>query len=250
MYVFFEKGIIFKKIIDAIKDLVEQGTFCCSDKGIELKNLDKNHIAYIHLFLKSSKLDEYKASPEQQLLNINISSILAVLKWIKGNECLIWETTENKDKMTFFIGEERTQKFDLNLMDNEYGELEIPEIKYDCKLKMNSDEFSSICKNLNPFSETVEIVADPDEGNDITFNVKGMMGDGSIVLKDGVNDNIIKVKRDIKLRFSLPYLINFSKASTLSNKVTLYFCQDTPAIIEYKIDLGFIKYYLAPKEEE
>ncbi len=50
------------------------------------------------------------------------------------------------------------------------------------------------------------------------------------------------------MTFSLKYLTNFSKAASLSNRVTLSMSADTPLLVEYKIeDMGYLRYYLAPK---
>lgn len=44
---------------------------------------------------------------------------------------------------------------------------------------------------------------------------------------------------------------SFTKASPLSNIVTISMSSDLPVVVEYKIaDMGYIRYYLAPKIEE
>ena len=44
---------------------------------------------------------------------------------------------------------------------------------------------------------------------------------------------------------------SFTKASPLSNIVTISMSSDLPVVVEYKIaDMGYVRYYLAPKIEE
>lgn len=43
----------------------------------------------------------------------------------------------------------------------------------------------------------------------------------------------------------------FTKATPLSTTVTLSFSKDVPLLVEYKIsDMGYVRYYLAPKIDE
>lgn len=55
----------------------------------------------------------------------------------------------------------------------------------------------------------------------------------------------------VSLTFALRYLNSFAKATPLSNTVTLSLSSELPVVVEYKIaEMGYIRYYLAPKIEE
>ncbi|OAX37637.1 proliferating cell nuclear antigen [Rhizopogon vinicolor AM-OR11-026] len=58
---------------------------------------------------------------------------------------------------------------------------------------------------------------------------------------------LIEMNQHVSLTFSLKYLVNFSKSSTLSNTVQLMMSNDVPLLVSYKFGQGEIKYYLAPK---
>ncbi|KAJ8585694.1 proliferating cell nuclear antigen [Rhizopogon salebrosus TDB-379] len=58
---------------------------------------------------------------------------------------------------------------------------------------------------------------------------------------------MIEMNQHVSLTFSLKYLVNFSKSSTLSNTVQLMMSNDVPLLVSYKFGQGEIKYYLAPK---
>ncbi|KAI0628350.1 hypothetical protein C8Q77DRAFT_1149961 [Trametes polyzona] len=51
----------------------------------------------------------------------------------------------------------------------------------------------------------------------------------------------------VTLTFSLKYLVNFSKSSSLSKKVQLMMSNDVPLLVSYAFGQGHIRYYLAPK---
>ena len=55
----------------------------------------------------------------------------------------------------------------------------------------------------------------------------------------------------MELTFALRYLNFFTKATPLSSSVTLSMSKDVPLVVEYRIgDMGYIRYYLAPKIED
>ncbi|KAH7914874.1 proliferating cell nuclear antigen, N-terminal domain-containing protein [Hygrophoropsis aurantiaca] len=58
---------------------------------------------------------------------------------------------------------------------------------------------------------------------------------------------LIEMNQHVSLTFSLKYLVNFSKSSTLSNTVQLMMSNEVPLLVSYRFGQGEIKYYLAPK---
>lgn len=63
-------------------------------------------------------------------------------------------------------------------------------------------------------------------------------------LPEGVK---IEMNSAVNLTFSLKYLVNFSRSSTLSNVVQLMLGNEVPLLVSYEFGQGHIRYYLAPK---
>lgn len=62
---------------------------------------------------------------------------------------------------------------------------------------------------------------------------------------------VIELQEPVALPFALRYINSFAKATPLSNQVTISMSSDQPIVIEYKVaDMGYIRFYLAPKIEE
>ena len=62
------------------------------------------------------------------------------------------------------------------------------------------------------------------------------------------NDVTINLSEPVSLTFSLKYLVNFCKASGLSNKVRLCLSQEVPLLVEYQLSgNSHLRFYLAPK---
>lgn len=58
---------------------------------------------------------------------------------------------------------------------------------------------------------------------------------------------MIEMNQHVSLTFSLKYLVNFSKSSSVSDTVQVMMSNDVPLLVCYKFGQGSIKYYLAPK---
>lgn len=55
----------------------------------------------------------------------------------------------------------------------------------------------------------------------------------------------------VPLTFALRYMNSFTKATPLSETVAISLSSELPVVVEYKIaEMGYIRFYLAPKIEE
>lgn len=62
---------------------------------------------------------------------------------------------------------------------------------------------------------------------------------------------VIEMQEPVSLTFALRYMNSFTKATPLSNQVTISLSSELPVVVEYKVaEMGYIRFYLAPKLEE
>lgn len=84
----------------------------------------------------------------------------------------------------------------------------------------------------------------------ICFGLFGSLFIGWIYLQPE-EATVIEMNEPVSLTFALRYLNSFTKATPLSNTVTLSLSSELPVVVEYKIaEMGHIRFYLAPKIEE
>jgi hypothetical protein len=58
----------------------------------------------------------------------------------------------------------------------------------------------------------------------------------------------IELTEPVSLTFALKYLVNFCKASALSNQVKICLAQEVPLLVEYPLSgNSYLRFYLAPK---
>jgi len=255
-----DQGGILKKIMESIKDLVNEANFDCSSTGISLQAMDSSHVSLVALFLRREGFSHFRADRNMSL-GINLGSMAKILKCAGNDDLITLKAEDNGSAVSFMFENEaqtRLSHFELKLMDIDSEHLGIPDTEYQCVVKMPATEFQRICREIAIIGDTVKISASK-EG--VKFGVSGDLGNGSIVCKsnDSVDDAdeavVIKVEEETTLTFALRYLNFFAKATPLSASVTLKMSPDVPLVVEYKIvqddgELGHIRFYLAPKIEE
>ena len=87
----------------------------------------------------------------------------------------------------------------------------------------------------------------------VKFSCQGDIGNGSVTIRQHTNvdkpeQNVtIDLSEPVALTFSLKYLVNFCKATSLSSTVRLCLSQDVPLLVEYGLGSGHLRFFLAPK---
>lgn len=199
-----------------------------------------------------------------------------ILKCAANDDVLTLRAEDSADAITFMFEsakQEKVSDFELKLMDIDGEFLGIPETEYNASITMSANEFSKICRDLTILGDTVKknkkkvfvvitdslffcskvVISATKEG--VKFSVKGDLGAGNILVKQGgavaddpASGTVIELTEPVSLTFALRYLNFFTKATSLSDQVKLSMSPDVPLVVEYKMkDLGYIRYYLAPK---
>ncbi|GKT83429.1 proliferating cell nuclear antigen [Colletotrichum tofieldiae] len=218
-----DQADILKKVVDAIKDLVQDCNFDCNDSGIMLQAMDNSHVALVLRAAQGDDVLTLKAEDAPDSLNI------------------LFESSEN----------DRISEYDLKLMDIDQEHLGIPETDYAATITMPSSEFKRICLDLMAMSESVTIDASKDG---VKFACNGDIGNGSVTLRSHTNVDKPELNVDIalsepvSLTFSLKYLVNFCKAAAISKQVKICLSNEVPLLVEYTlVGQSYLRFYLAPK---
>ncbi|KAI9199432.1 proliferating cell nuclear antigen, N-terminal domain-containing protein [Polychytrium aggregatum] len=250
-----DQASVLKKIMDALKELVSEANFDCNDTGIALQAMDNSHVALVALLLRSNGFDPYRCDRNLSL-GISLVSLGKILKCAGNDDVITIKAEDSGDHLSLMFespNQDRVSEYELKLMDIDSEHLGIPETDYDTVVRMSSAEFQRICRDLRVLSESVTIDATK---SGVRFTATGDVGKGSITLKQGgtiddekgSSNTTIEMNQPCSLTFCLRYLTDFTKATSLSDTVTLSMSDGVPLLIEYKIeDMGYIRYYLAPK---
>ncbi|KAK7542437.1 proliferating cell nuclear antigen, C-terminal domain-containing protein [Phyllosticta citribraziliensis] len=251
--------MLLKKIVDAIKNLVQDCNFDCNESGMALQAMDNSHVALVSMVLKTELFNRWRCD-RNLALGINLTSLNKVLKSLQSDDLLSITAEDTPDVISFAFEStesDRFSQYDLKLMDIDQEHLGIPETDYAAVVKMPSSEFQRITKDLMQLSESVAIECTK-EG--IKFSCQGEIGSGSITLRQHKEvenpDNSVEItlSEPVSLTFSLKYLSNFTAATGLSSTVKLSLSNEVPLMVEYPLvdpnateSNSHLKFYLAPK---
>ncbi|KAG9301516.1 hypothetical protein G9A89_008368 [Geosiphon pyriformis] len=250
------QGALLKKILEAVKELVTDANFDCSESGIGLQAMDNSHVALVSVMLRAEGFDPYRCDRNMPL-GVNLNSLNKILKCAGNEDFITLKADDSGDTLGLTFespNSDRIGEYELKLMDIDQEHLGIPETEYEAIVRMPSAEFQRICRDLSVISESVMIDVTK-EG--VKFHANGEVGSGSVLLKPHSDVDkeqeatSIELTQPVQLTFSLKYLTNFSKSTPLSDQVTLFLSESVPLLVEYKMDdAAYIRYYLAPKIED
>lgn len=251
-----EEGGILKKVLDAIKDLLNEATFDCSESGLQLQAMDNSHVSLVSLNLRSEGFENYRCDRNLSM-GMNLASLAKILKCSNNDDVVTIKAQDNADIVTFTFESkngERVSEFDMKLMNLDQEHLGIPETDYACVVKMGSSEWARIVRDLSQFGESITIACSK---QGVKFSSTGDIGTGNVKLAqnssaDGAKDQIsIELQEPVTLTFASRYLNAFAKASSLADQVQLSMSPEVPLVVEFKVsEIGYIRYYLAPKIED
>ncbi|KAF8424657.1 proliferating cell nuclear antigen [Tirmania nivea] len=250
-----EQASVLKRVIEAIKDLVPDCNFDCNDTGIALQAMDNSHVALVAMLLRADGFSPYRCD-RNIALGINLNSLTKVLRCAQNEDMITLKADDAPDSLNLVFENtenDRISEYDIKLMDIDQEHLGIPETEYSASITLPTAEFQRICRDLSQLSESVAIEATK-EG--VKFACSGDIGNGSVTLRTHQNvdkpelSTRVDLTEPVNLTFSLKYLVNFCKASSLSQTVTLSLSNEVPLLVEYKMDNGYVRFYLAPKIDE
>jgi proliferating cell nuclear antigen len=254
-YAKLKESLLMKKLIESIKDIVSEINLEVTPTGINLQAMDASHVALVTVNLSCEGFEDYRCD-KVLTLGINVQSLWKLMKCGGNEDYLTFKADLDPSFLNITFENKKMKKncnFNLGLINIESEHLGIPETSYGSMISMSSSEFNRVTKELYQLSETVNIETNK---SFVTFSINSESVNGSIKIDANLSDNIeeqthIKVEEPVNLAFALRYLNMFTKATPLSDTVTLYLSSEYPLKVEYTLEnLGSLKYYLAPRISE
>ncbi|XP_041485383.1 proliferating cell nuclear antigen-like [Lytechinus variegatus] len=251
------QGSILKKALEGIRELINQGNWECSSEGISMQGMDSSHVALTALTLKKDLFDQFRCD-RNVTLGLGHAVFSKILKCAANDDIITIKADDEPDEVNLVFqsaNDDKVSDFVIKLMEIDAETLGIPDTEYTATVKVPSGEFQRICRDLSQFGDTIVIAV---KKACVEFSGTGEIGSAKIALKESGNvDDDEKVSVEMEkdegcsLSFASRYLNFFTRATSLSDTVTLQLCPENPLVVSYDIgDHGSLKYYLAPKIEE
>uniref|UniRef100_A0AC34FU18 Proliferating cell nuclear antigen n=1 Tax=Panagrolaimus sp. ES5 TaxID=591445 RepID=A0AC34FU18_9BILA len=235
------------KIIDLVKDVVtDDAPFNCSKHDIILLAMDSSKAALISLRFSKKFFTLFNCDGDV-FFGISLESVLKALKFANDDDSCCMEFHESEQSIVIFTIRDSEQtktkkiKIKVSPMQEHIG---IPYQKYAATIEMASAEFAKTCQELSEYSS--DFISISSNKNGITFSAEDASSVScSITYK---NESDAAENEDFTTSFSIQYLLLFSKATEISDRVRLSLAINVPLLVEYEIneDAGYLRYYLAP----
>ena len=103
-----KEGILLKKLIDSIKELVTDINFDISSTGISLQAMDSSHVALVTLNLTSEGFETFRCD-KPMTLGVSITNLSKIMK-CGGNDDSITLRAEEEPSSLMIIFENKSAK--------------------------------------------------------------------------------------------------------------------------------------------
>ena len=229
--------------ISLLSELVLEVKAKIKKQSLEITAIDPANVALVFLRIPSKVFSQYDIDKEQEL-GLNLEDLKQVLRRAAPSSSLIIERQDNTIRLK--IREKSKRAFSLALINVETEEKEIPQLNFQSKIELDSGSFAEAINDASIVADSCSLSASE---NLFLIEAKGTLNSA----RTEFNTDEIKIdaKENTKSKYSLDYLVKFSKAAKLAENMAVNFSTDYPARFDFKnkegIELSFI---LAPRVEE
>ncbi|MFH0817673.1 MAG: proliferating cell nuclear antigen (pcna) [Candidatus Micrarchaeota archaeon] len=233
---------VWKSCIDAIVNLIEEGTFEIETEGIRLRAMDPSQIAMVSFYMPKSAFSEYKVSSANRI-GLNFENLSKIMARTRGGEKLSMSIDDNKLTLDFY-SEESKRNFKVPLVEMPPGSHKDLKIEHDAIVTINASSLKEALRDAVLISSHITL-----EAGSFGFRVDAHGDNADLLLESGQTGDGIKVesKQTAKATFPLKYLDDISKGCPDNSKMTIHLKSNKPLKMEYKIGEADIVYFLAPR---
>ena len=101
---------LLKKVIDAIRDLVGDCTWDCTNTEMSLQAMDSSHVALVHVVLQRDGFKTFRC-PMNLSMGISLASMAKVLKCAGQTDNVIIKTDRDRSTVSFIFENEQEVRF-------------------------------------------------------------------------------------------------------------------------------------------
>jgi len=241
-----DDALFFKKCIDAVASLVDEGTFEVSADGLKLRTMDPSQIAMVDFHMPKSAFSRLDVS-EKTHISVNLADLSKILSRSKPDEKLSMRLEEKESRLVLEFSGQSKRHFRLPLLDSSSAFPKEPKIAFDATVKLKGSAFKDMLRDAGLFSSHVVLQADDAE---FLVEAHGDAGDSNVLTKkDSQNMAELKVTAKSRAMFPFEYLDDMTRACPDDTAINVELKTDAPVHVSYEIGHAKLSYYLAPRVE-
>lgn len=255
--------------------------------GMEISTPDPSKTIFFKCKFNSKLFKSYYCEPEKYNLGISLENLNKIFKLVDKDDSLIYFSVDKNDEQNLIINigtREKKNKttYKLKLVTTQQSNKQSTKIDFEKKINMSSDEFHKLCKEMNIFSEYLNINC---SSKKVIFSCQGTCANRSSIYQNGEDDLVItgideeeeededekkneedeeestssskkdKKKDNKKSRvignFELKNIILFNKFTSVCSTFTIYMKNNYALVLIYDIDkYGSITISFSPIQED
>lgn len=245
-----ERLNMLKKVIESLSDIVDQMEIKCTSAGLSIQVMDSMHVGMADIFFSSDFFINYRCDRDIQL-GIPLKSFVMILRGITLDNNSVLKFSCEDDPQILKIQHDMLNyhyESDITLYQIGSESYNIPAMEYSCVIKMPSDQFRTISKQIGSFGDFISFECSKDT---ISFTQTADMLQNHMSLKADNEQVFIDSSQPISVEISMKYLNLINKVSSLCPNICLNLGDCSPVFFDVNLfGMGFFKLYVAPKAKE
>ncbi len=238
---------VWKRCIDAISALIEEGTFTASSEKIRFRSIDPARISMVDFNLHSDTFETYTLEGSRDI-GVNLEDMNKILRRAHPGDSFKISVDEQTNRFIIILEGLTVTTFSIPLLD--LGVTETPErtIPFTAMVRLESGVLSEALRNVAVIGDYVSMRATPDffrlenEGPVESINVR--------MSKQSEGIAHMEVREESTAIYIISYIQNMLKAAEPTDIVELEFGDDLPLKLTVPLEGGQISFLLAPRVEE
>ena len=96
------QGSLLKKVLESLKDLLNEATWDCADTGIQLQAMDNSHVSLVSVSLRADGFDKFRCD-RQLSMGMNLTSMSKILRCASNDDIITIKAQDQADNVTFMF---------------------------------------------------------------------------------------------------------------------------------------------------
>ena len=109
------QGSLLKKVLESLKDLLNEATWDCADTGIQLQAEDNSHVSLVSVSLRADGFDNFRCD-RQLSMGMNLTSMSKILRCAANDDIITIKAQDQADNVTFMFEAPNQEKVNLNFV--------------------------------------------------------------------------------------------------------------------------------------
>jgi proliferating cell nuclear antigen len=251
------KQEIFVALFQLLKNWSSHLNMRFEKERLYIQCMDKSHICLADIQIKDNWFSKYECINNTKI-SVDSTHFAIIINYAVKHEIIEinfaqdLDSNSDPDKLyiNFLNGKENKSAFDhffeLDLIDIEEDNLNIPDVEYDVDFIIESKKFVDVLSELNTFGPNLNIKCNE---NVLELNAN----DESAKIKvnipiDELNEFAIEEDGNLNVSFSLNHLCKMCTSTKLDSKINVSLSAEYPMLLRYSLgDDSNVSFYIAPK---